>query len=83
MKEGDFTEIHEQLGKEVLPEEYGGTNGKLQDHVEYTCRMISDKRDWLKLRTELKSDEAKRVGQAKDYNEIFGMEGSFRKLNLD
>ena len=33
LKEGDFTEIHEQLGKEVLPEEYGGTNGKLQDHL--------------------------------------------------
>ena len=33
LKEGDFTEIHAQLGKEVLPEEYGGTNGKLQDHL--------------------------------------------------
>ena len=83
IKVGVLANFMEDTGAEILPEELGGTNGKLQDHVEYTCRMISDKRDWLKLRTELKSDEAKRVGQAKDYNEIFGMEGSFRKLNLD
>ena len=83
IKVGVLANFMEDTGAEILPEELGGNNGKLQDHVEYTCRMISDKRDWLKLRTELKSDEAKRVGQAKDYNEIFGMEGSFRKLNLD
>ena len=39
LKEGDFTEIHEQLGKEVLPEEYGGTNGKLQDHLGNFCQI--------------------------------------------
>ena len=30
---GDLTALHEAVGKEVLPEELGGTNGKIQDHI--------------------------------------------------
>ena len=30
---GDYSQIIEDLGKDVLPEEYGGTNGKMQDHI--------------------------------------------------
>ena len=32
-KGADFATLHEVIGKEVLPVEYGGTNGKLQDHI--------------------------------------------------
>ena len=30
---GDLTALHEAVGTDVLPEEYGGTNGKIQDHI--------------------------------------------------
>ena len=30
---GDWSKLHEEVGKDVLPEEFGGTNGKLQDHI--------------------------------------------------
>jgi hypothetical protein len=40
-------------------------------------------RDWLKKQSKLKSDEKKRRGQQKSYADIFGMEGSFRQLNID
>ncbi len=30
---GDLKGLQEDLGTEVLPEEYGGTNGKLQEHI--------------------------------------------------
>ncbi len=29
----DFKQLHEALGKEVLPSEFGGTNGSMQDHI--------------------------------------------------
>ena len=32
-KDTDYSFLHEALGKDVLPEEYGGTNGTLQMHV--------------------------------------------------
>ena len=30
---GDLSGLHEAVGTEVLPEELGGTNGKIQDHI--------------------------------------------------
>ena len=32
-KDTDYSFLHEALGKDVLPKEYGGTNGTLQMHV--------------------------------------------------
>ena len=29
----DFAKLHAELGTEVLPKEYGGTNGSIQDHL--------------------------------------------------
>ena len=50
---GDFSKLHQELGTEVLPKEYGGTNGCMQDHIgksyvmvftfiHYICHSISD-----------------------------------------
>ena len=80
---GSLANFVADTGEEVLPKELGGTNGKLQDHIDHTFKLISDKRDWLKLRSGMKSDESKRQGKSKDYSEIFGMEGSFRQLSVD
>lgn len=30
---GDFAKLHDEVGVEVLPKEYGGTNGSIQDHL--------------------------------------------------
>ena len=32
-KDRDISFLHESLGKEVLPEEYGGTNGTMRLHI--------------------------------------------------
>ena len=29
----DFSKLHEDLGTEILPKEYGGTNRSVQDHL--------------------------------------------------
>lgn len=79
----DFSAFVEDCGIDVLPEELGGSNGKIQDHIDYTVNLIESKRDWLKAQTAFKADEAKRPGKPKNYSDIFGMEGSFRQLNVD
>jgi len=83
MQVGGLSNLQADAGTDVLPEELGGNNGKLQDHIEYSLDLINEKKDWLKAQCEFKSDETKRSGKPKDYSEIFGMEGSFRKLNVD
>jgi hypothetical protein len=32
-KKGDLSALHEAVGTEVLPEEFGGTNGTIEDHI--------------------------------------------------
>ncbi len=32
-KEADMSFLHEAVGKDVLPEEYGGTNGTMKMHT--------------------------------------------------
>ena len=46
-------------------------------------KKCEDRRDWLKNREKMKADESKRPGYAKTSAQLFGIEGSFRKLNVD
>lgn len=79
----DYTILHDAIGKDILPEEYGGSNGSLLDHTESVVSLFESKIDWLKNQTQFKADESKRPGKPKNYSDIFGMEGSFRQLNVD
>jgi hypothetical protein len=51
--------------------------------LDHTLKLVEDNRSWLIEQMTFKADETKRPGKPKDYNEIFGMEGSFRKLTVD
>ena len=80
---GDLTALQESVGLEILPEEYGGTNGKIQDHVDLFNKHVYDSKKWLMQQEKFKSNEKKRTGFKKTYSEVFGMEGSFRQLAFD
>lgn len=49
----------------------------------YWKKKCEDRRDFLIAQSQIKSDEAKRPGRPKTSDELFGIEGSFRKLNVD
>ena len=80
---GDLSKLHEELGMEILPEEYGGTNGNVDELRIYWKKEVEKNRDWLIAQTQFKTDEKKRRGCTKLPLDILGMEGSFRKLNVD
>jgi len=78
-----YDSLVESLGEDVLPTEYGGKNGLLQEHIDYTLKTFQDNGQWFRDVCKYKAEESKRPGKAKTYSDIFGMEGSFRKLNVD
>ena len=46
-KPGDLTKLHEAVGREILPIEYGGTNGTLVGVTAYWKNEVEQHRDWL------------------------------------
>ena len=80
----DFSQLHECVGKDILPEEYGGTNGTVQDHIDLMYKKVQANRKWILQQEKAKSNEKKRrSGMTRSYSDIFGMEGSFRQLSFD
>jgi hypothetical protein len=75
--------LYDFVPKEILPEEYGGTAGKLVDFKRQWLKKLEESRAWFKQEESVKADETKRVQQDINYNAVFGMEGSFRKLSVD
>lgn len=80
---GDYSALHESVGKDVLPEEYGGTNGTVAELTDYWVKTMEANKEWLMEQSKYKSDESKRPGKPKAHADIFGIEGSFRKLEID
>ena len=82
-KAGDLKKLHEDVGLDILPVEYGGTNGTIEELTNYWKGRAEDNQVVLLKLNNYKTDEAKRPGKPKLHADIFGIEGSFRKLDID
>ena len=80
---GDLSKMQEDLGLDILPKEYGGTNGTVEELTKYWIEEVDRNREWLIEQNKFKTDETKRPGKPKLHSDIFGIEGSFRKLEID
>lgn len=76
-------EVQRHIPKEVLPNEYGGTEGTIQELINYWEEKYLEHRDFLMEFENYGTDESKRVGKPKYAQNLFGVEGSFRKLEVD
>lgn len=73
----------QQIPLKYLPKEYGGENGSFEEINAAWEKKLEDYRDYFKKNTDYGTEEKLRVGQAIDFDSMFGIEGSFRKLNVD
>jgi len=78
-----FDSLHKMIPKDVLPVEYGGTAGKLQDFHDDWMKTLEANVDWFKAQEAIKADESKRPGKPTNYDDLFGVDGSFRQLSID
>ncbi|KAJ3641021.1 hypothetical protein Zmor_027550 [Zophobas morio] len=79
----DLSTLHEYISKDLLPEEYEGTAGKLKLHWDKYLAACEDFKPWFKEQEKIKADESKRPGKATSYEDFFGLHGSFRTLAVD
>jgi len=82
-KSGELSALHEDIGTEILPAEYGGSNGTIADLTTYWKEEVMKERTWLMSLGEFKTDESRRPGKPRTHADLFGIEGSFRKLDID
>lgn len=57
--------MQEQLGEDILPAEYGGTNRNSEELTEFWVEEMSRQSDWLARQCQYKTDESLRVGKSK------------------
>lgn len=55
----------------------------LVSFTDFWKKKVEDNRDFLLRQQKYIADESKRVGKPKTSEELFGIEGSFRKLEVD
>jgi len=76
--------LYENVPKRLLPQEYGGEADSMDKLAEKWKKKVEARRDWLIESERYRSQEKKRPeGRPKTHEDLFGLEGSFRQLNVD
>ncbi|XP_035899059.1 uncharacterized protein LOC118506264 [Anopheles stephensi] len=75
--------LYEHIPKSMLPSEYGGDAGPIQDIVDSWAKKIISYKEYFKEEDQYGTEEKKRPGRPKNADSLFGLEGSFRKLEVD
>ncbi|XP_017017793.1 alpha-tocopherol transfer protein [Drosophila kikkawai] len=75
--------LYKQIPKKYLPVEYGGENGSIPELLKEWEQRILDHRSYWEEENNYGTDESLRVGQPVDFESLFGLQGSFRQLNVD
>ncbi|KAJ8949208.1 hypothetical protein NQ318_021701 [Aromia moschata] len=79
----ELESLHKFIPKDILPEEYGGSAGKVQDFHDQWMKKLEEYTPWFKSQEDIKADESKRPGKPTNYDDLFGLDGSFRQLTID
>jgi hypothetical protein len=75
--------LYEYVPKELLPAEYGGAVGPIQDIIDHWTRKLIEYRQFFADEDKLGTNEQLRPGKPKNASTLFGIDGTFRKLNVD
>ncbi|XP_060865337.1 alpha-tocopherol transfer protein-like [Metopolophium dirhodum] len=79
----DSETIFDYIPKEIMPIEIGGSGQTLQNLSDDTFDKVKAMRKWFLEEENYRVDEQKRPGKPKTESDYFGVEGSFKTLNLD
>jgi hypothetical protein len=75
--------LYQHVPKDILPIEYGGNGGSINDIIAEWEQKVLDHREFIIKENSYGVDEKKRIGQPKNPETLFGTDGTFRKLDID
>jgi hypothetical protein len=78
----NFDDLHKIIDKKFLPVEYGGTNSTLPEIIKNWREFLLDNRQWFLDDVNYRMKNQQEHSSTID-NKMFGIEGSFRSLNID
>lgn len=78
-----FESLCEAVPIKYLPKDYGGENGCIEEVAARTEQLILDYREYLLDEQNYGVDEKLRIDDVSNVGTSFGIDGSFRKLNVD
>uniref|UniRef100_A0A0K8TNI0 Putative phosphatidylinositol transfer protein sec14 n=1 Tax=Tabanus bromius TaxID=304241 RepID=A0A0K8TNI0_TABBR len=79
----DMESLYKHVPKKLLPSEYGGEAGPIQDIIDYWENKVMSYRDYFLEEEEYGVNEKLRPGKPRNAEDLFGVDGTFRKLNID
>ena len=65
VQDKDSTVMVDEMGEEILPAEYGGTNRTSEELTEFWVEEMARQSDWLARQCQYKTDETLRRGKSK------------------
>lgn len=69
---------------DILPNEARGKGGSIYDLFSKSSKKIDENRDYfVEEEATMRIDESLRPDKAKNASDLFGIEGSFKKLDID
>ncbi|KAJ8979814.1 hypothetical protein NQ317_001305 [Molorchus minor] len=79
----DLAALCKRIPKDILPQDYGGSCEALEILREKYKGLMHDNADFFKQEEVQVVDESRRPGKPKNVGDVFGMEGTFKKLEVD
>ncbi|XP_018359632.1 PREDICTED: uncharacterized protein LOC108758906 isoform X2 [Trachymyrmex cornetzi] len=79
----DIKTLYDYIPREILPAEYGGDAGPIQNIHDMWMKKLEDYGPWFAEQEAMKTNEALRPGKPKTQDDLFGLDGSFRQLSID
>ncbi|XP_017781428.1 PREDICTED: alpha-tocopherol transfer protein-like [Nicrophorus vespilloides] len=80
---GNNETLFEVVDKSCLPNEIGGSVGSVFEIHNAFRQKFLDNTEFFKEEEKLVVDESKRPGSPRNEGDIFGVEGTFKKLDID
>ncbi|XP_025155153.1 retinol-binding protein pinta-like [Harpegnathos saltator] len=81
--ESGIESICEIISKSNLPADYGGKEPSLEALSDMWHVKLLERREWLLEQEKVKSNESLRTDYVINADELFGINGTFRKLEID